>query len=585
MQPSPRRPDARLLALSAAIALVLGGCADEPGDLWWRIGFGHAAAAAPEAGDIPNVAGNYLAGRAAMEAGDLKGAADDLEQALAAAPGNVDLRRQVFELLLASGELDRAVETARELDGSGAATDTVVLVLALDAVRAGRNDAAVALFERLGTTNIAGPVQPMLVAWARFAAGDRAAAIAQLADAKPESGLDRLRAFYRGTMLGLDGRPRDGLEALSLAFPDLAQAPSRVLRGGLALQLAAGDRAAADQVVAKLREAAPDDPETSQLAAAVAAGDPDLAAVRDPTTGMGDALISIGEAFFEQQRNVEALALARAATLVAPDDPDTWLLIARVGLAQENPAEALRALDQVPQDSPVSWTAGLMRARALQDEDRLDEAVALLESMSQEHPDRVDALVAMGDLLRGEDRFAEAEAAYTRAIERVPVVDQRHWRLFYARGITYERTKRWPQAEADLLKALELEPDQPFVLNYLGYSWVDKGLNLDRAKAMLHRAVDLRQEDGFIVDSLGWAYFRLGENDKAVTYLERAVELEPGDPVINDHLGDAYWRVGRTREARFQWQRALTFGPEPEAVTAIQAKLTNGLGDAQPAPG
>ena len=197
--------------------------------------------------------------------------------------------------------------------------------------------------------------------------------------------------------------------------------------------------------------------------------------------------------------------------------------------------------------------------------------------MAEEAPERSDALIAMGDLLRGKDRFAEAESAYTRAIQRLPKIERSDWRLLYARGITYERTKRWPQAEADLLKALELEPDQPFVLNYLGYSWVDQGLNLDRAKAMLHRAVELRPDDGFIVDSLGWAYYRLGENDKAVTYLERAVELEPGDPVLNDHLGDVYWRVGRQREARFQWQRALTFKPEPDAVAAIQAKLANGL--------
>jgi tetratricopeptide (TPR) repeat protein len=585
LQPVPRRPEARFLALSAAFVLSLGGCADDPGTPWWRIGFGHAAAAAAEDGDTGNAAGSYLAGRAAMEAGDLKGAADDLEQALAAAPDDVDLRRQVFELLLASGELDRAVTAARALDENGAATDMAVLVLALDAVRTDRADTAVALFERLGVANIAGPVQPMLLAWARFAAGGRAAAIAELADADPETGLERLRAFYRATMLGLDERPREGLDALAPAFPDLLEAPSRVQRGALALQLAAGDRAAADQLVARLREAAPDDPEIERLATAVAADAADLAVVRDPATGMGDALISIGEAFFDQERNVEALALARAATLVAPKDPDTWLLIARVGLAQENPAEALRALDQVPDDGPVGWTVGLMRARALQDQERLDEAVVLLERMSQEQPSQIDALVAMGDLLRGEDRFAEAEAAYTRAIARVPSVDQRHWRLFYARGIAFERTKRWPQAEADLLEALELEPEQPFVLNYLGYSWVDQGLNLDRAKGMLNRAVELRPEDGFIVDSLGWAYFRLGEHDKAVTYLERAVELEPGDPVINDHLGDAYWRVGRQREARFQWQRALTFEPEPDAVTAIQGKLANGLSDAQPAPG
>jgi tetratricopeptide (TPR) repeat protein len=585
LQPSPRPPFARSLTLAAAVVLSLGGCAEDGhGVSWWPLGVGHAAAAA-EPSEVGNAAGSYLAGRAALEAGDLKTAADDLEQALALAPDNVDLRRQVFELLLASGELERAVEAARALDESGAGTDAVVLVLALDAVRDGRDDTAVALFERLGTANMAGPVQPMLLAWARFAAGDRAAAITALGDGEQESGLARLRAFYRGAMLGIDGRPQEGVAAIQTAFPEPTETPSRVLRTLVALQLQAGDRAAVDRILSELRAAAPDDPETEALAAAVAAGAPDLAAVRDPATGMGDALISIAEAFFGQERNVEALALARAATMAAPDDADPWLLVARVGLAQENPAEALRALDQVPAASAVAWTAGLMRARALQDQERMDEAVELLEQMAGAQPRQVDALVALGDLLRGEDRFAEAEGAYTRAITRVPEVEERHWRLFYARGITYERTKRWPQAEADLLKALELEPDQPFVLNYLGYSWVDQGLNLDRAKGMLHRAVELRSEDGFIVDSLGWAYYRLGEHDKAVTYLERAVELQPGDPVINDHLGDAYWKVGRKREARFQWQRALTFGPEPDEVPTIQAKLANGLDDAKPAPG
>ena len=207
----------------------------------------------------------------------------------------------------------------------------------------------------------------------------------------------------------------------------------------------------------------------------------------------------------------------------------------------------------------------------------------LLEQMAQEAPERSDALIAMGDLLRGKDRFAEAESAYTRAIHGCPVEPQR-----LAPVLCPRHHLRADQALAPgrsrSAQAFDLEPDQPFVLNYLGYSWVDQGLNLDRAKAMLHRAVELRPDDGFIVDSLGWAYYRLGESDKAVTYLERAVELEPGDPVLNDHLGDVYWRVGRQREARFQWQRALTFKPEPDAVAAIQAKLANGLGPRPPGP-
>jgi Flp pilus assembly protein TadD len=200
-----------------------------------------------------------------------------------------------------------------------------------------------------------------------------------------------------------------------------------------------------------------------------------------------------------------------------------------------------------------------------------------LEELAGAAPERIDALVQLGDLRRHDENYAAAEDAYSRAIARIGEPRREHWTLLYARGIAYERTKRWPEAEADFLKALELEPEQPFVLNYLGYSWVDMGMHLDRAKGMLNRAVELRPDDGYIVDSLGWVYFRVGEYDKAVTRLERAVELEPGDPVINDHLGDAYWRVGRQREARYQWQRVLTLDPEEDVIADVEQKLRSGL--------
>ena len=259
---------------------------------------------------------------------------------------------------------------------------------------------------------------------------------------------------------------------------------------------------------------------------------------------------------------MEAMKLARAATFAAPDDAEAGCSVARIALAQDNPAEALRVLDHAPASGPLAWSAGLVRATALEDEDRFDDAVALLEDMATREPTRPDALgrpgrcPARSRAIRGGGTGlypGDRQAAEDRKPPLAPVLRTRH-RLRAYQALAAGRGR--------LLKALELEPEQPFVLNYLGYSWVDQGLNLDRAKAMLNRAVELRPDDGFIVDSLGWAYFRLGEHDKAVTYLERAVELEPGDPVINDHLGDAYWRVGRNREARFQWQRALTFEPE-----------------------
>ena len=548
------------------------------------LGLGPSALAAPDSAALAQAAGSYLAGRAAVDAGDFRSAAQEFEAALLVEPDNLELRRQLFGLLLASGELERAAAAGRELSGRGATGHELELVLGIEAAHDGRWEEAAARLETMGRDGLAGPVQPILLAWARYAGGARAEAIASLDTGTADSGIARLSAYHRAAMLGLDDRAAEGVAVLDAAFTDPAGAPTRVLRGAVALRLAAGDRAGAERLVAAARAADRDDLELARLEAA-AAGDVTIAPVRDPSTGMADALVSLAEALLEQDRTLEAMQLARAAAHIAPDDPESPLLIARVALELGSPGEALRVLEQVPRDASIAWSADLVRARAYQEQEDIDAAVALLEQMAERAPGRADPLIAMGDLLRGKDRFAEAEQAYSRALERVAAIERRHWRLLYARGITYERTKRWPEAEADLLKALELEPEQPYVLNYLGYSWVDQGLHLDRAKGMLHRAVELRPDDGFIVDSLGWAYYRLGEHEKAVTYLERAVELEPGDPVINDHLGDAYWRVGRQREARYQWQRALTFEPEAEAVPAIQRKLAEGLSDAQPAPG
>ena len=174
----------------------------------------------------------------------------------------------------------------------------------------------------------------------------------------------------------------------------------------------------------------------------------------------------------------------------------------------------------------------------------------------------------------------EAVKAYDEAVKRIGALERRHWSLLYTRGIALERSKQWPRAEADFLAALEFEPEQPYVLNYLGYSWVDQGINLERAQKMIERAVELRPNDGYVVDSLGWVLYRLGKFAGAVRELERAVELRPEDPIINDHLGDAYWRVGRRQEARFQWRRSLSLEPEDDLLAVLRDKIKAGLGDA-----
>jgi tetratricopeptide (TPR) repeat protein len=247
--------------------------------------------------------------------------------------------------------------------------------------------------------------------------------------------------------------------------------------------------------------------------------------------------------------------------------------------ALKKPDLAIKIYDKIPQSSALHRNAEIQIASNLDALERTDEAKKRLEKLLVDHPNDNEAILALANILRSRKEFGECADSYSKALANIPTPEKPNWVIFYFRGICYERSKQWPRAEADLKKALELYPDQPLVLNYLGYSWVDQGTNLDEGMNMIRRAVEQRPDDGYIVDSLGWANFRIGNYDEAVKDLERAVELKPDDPTINDHLGDAYWRVGRVLEARFQWTHARDLKPEPEDMPKIEAKLKSGLPD------
>jgi len=254
---------------------------------------------------------------------------------------------------------------------------------------------------------------------------------------------------------------------------------------------------------------------------------------------------------------------------------------AGVGMRCRAVAGASEAYGGIDPKTPYGWYARLNLAEGYRMRDDVDKAIRLLRTMIRERPERADAARTLGDFLRIDERYREAVAAYNTAQKRLE--GGADWRLYYSRGIALERAKQWQRAESDFLKALELEPDQPLVLNYLGYSWIEQGLNLERAKKMIEKAVLQRPQDGYIADSLGWALYRLGNYPEAVIHLERAVALEPGDPVINDHLGDAYWLAGRRNEARFQWKRSLTQEPDAD-VEAITRDKLQGKKMPQPLP-
>jgi tetratricopeptide (TPR) repeat protein len=521
--------------------------------------------------------GDYLAGSYALNVGQLDQATVFLERALAADPDDPELLRQVYLLALSEGRYDRALELAERLVELDATDEEAQLLLALDDARAGRFGAAREGFSRVGDGGIAGLAAPFLDAWAIFGEGGENVAERSVARLEQGESLGPLNVYHAAMLLHLAGRLDEAEAMLREGMPDDRPAPVRLVQAQASLLARQGDPEAALRLVREQVAERPDQPVLEAALAELEAGRALPPPFDDATGGMADALWGISQALHQEQGGARAVLYARLALFLKPDLAEATLLIGDVFADQQNFDAAIDTYQGIDDGSPISFAGKLRIASALHELDRKEQAFELLEGLVAAEPERIQALVQLGNLLRRDEDYARAESAYSRAIERLGTPEREDWSLFYARGIAYERTKQWPKAEADFLQALELEPEQPFVLNYLGYSWVDKGMRLDEARDMLDRAVAARPDDGFIVDSVGWVHYRLGEYADAVETLERAVELEPGDPVINDHLGDAYWRVGRQREARYQWQRALTLEPEADLIETIEQKLRSGL--------
>jgi len=296
--------------------------------------------------------------------------------------------------------------------------------------------------------------------------------------------------------------------------------------------------------------------------------------------GIADIMFDIGGILGAAQGNERAdlaLIFELLAVELKPDFDFAWLMIAGLQEQFGQIPKAVAALNKIGPTSPLYWQARLRAASLDAQGDRLEPALRRLRGLVAERPERLDAALSLADLLRTKERFADAVSAYDTAIQRIKTPDERYWPVYFGRGIVLERVKQWGRAEADMKKALQLAPEQPYVLNYLGYSWIDQGKNLDEGMKMLKRATELRPDDGAITDSVGWAYYRLGQFDTAVTWLERASEQKGDDSTVVEHLGDAYWHVGRFREARFEWRRALSQNPDKDRLPVIQDKLANGL--------
>ena len=525
-----------------------------------------------------NPAGNYLAARHAGAERDAAAAAAYYLNVLKSDPRNPDVLSRAFLSVLTGGDIDQAGKLADRLLQLDRTDRIARLVVGVRALR--QKDYGVA--RQNFAQSVRGPVTDLtatlLQAWAMAGAGDSRGAVDTMDKLSGPDWYSIFKDLHAGLILDLANNKKEAGKRFDRAYKVDPTAVRTVEAYGRFLTRT-GNKDQALKIYADFSKALPDHPLIVQEMKAAADGDKIPPLVDSPQAGAAEALYGLGASIGRRGGEDLALIYLQLALYLEPNHAMALLSLADLYESLKKPDLAIKIYERVPPNSPLSRNAQIQLAGDLDLLDRSDDAKKKLERVIADHPKDTEAILALGNIQRVRKDFADCAETYGKAIDTIPHPEKSNWVVFYFRGICYERSHQWPQAEADMKKALELFPDQPLVLNYLGYSWVDQGVHLDDGMDMIRKAVEQRPDDGYIVDSLGWAYFRTGNYDEAVKNLERAVELKPDDPTINDHLGDAYWRVGRTLEAHYQWSQAKDLNPDKEDLPKIEAKIKDGLPD------
>jgi tetratricopeptide (TPR) repeat protein len=525
--------------------------------------------------DLPvTLPGSYLAGRGADAERDFSAAIPYYADAFSNDPANATIGERLLTLSLADGQMNAAFGYAQKLTAVDTTNPIALIALASHALEQGQYAAVEGIVAPVTTTALGKLTGGLLGAWASFGLGQVDKALQTVDGLTGPSWYGVFKDYNRALILDAANRVSDAALSIGKAYQSDATA-MKVVLAYARIQARNGEKDKAVKALNDFAANAPVQPPVRALLQAILLNQKPGPSVTTARQGAAEVLYGLGVAIgTDQGPELPALYL-RLAALLDPMSDLTVLSLADVFQASGRCEDAVRVYDAISSTSPIRRNADLQTSNCLVSLERADEAAAYAKRVADANPKDVEAVIQLGNVYRSNDAYADAAKAYTRGIDANPAVVD--WRILYYRGVSYTMSDQWAQAEADFERALTINPGQPQVLNYLGYSWVDKGIHLEQALSMIKTAADQRPNDGYIVDSLGWAYFRLGRYAEAVTALERAVKLAPQESTLNDHLGDAYWMVGRKREAMFQWVHARDFDPEPAELPKIVAKLDRGL--------
>src|SRR5262245_35960411 len=535
---------------------------------------------ANKAVEIRSWLGSYLAGRFAAKQYDAPAASAFFGKVLERDQGNEALIDQAFQMEVAQGNWPRAEQLARDLVKLQPGNRLAQTFLGLAAFKAGRYGDAEEHFKGTVGHPIGELTNALARAWIIQAQERSEEALGALDQPKLPDWANTFVRYHRALLADVAGLTADARASYGRIAKGDQQ---RILRVALAYAshaAHAGDMKLAQGILNAHFERARSDghPHALALMSQIEAGRRPQLLVSTANEGMAELFYGLGEMLANESGGLGIGTVFLQFSLYL--NPDATFPLVALGRTQEMAKryeDAIAAYERIPAGSPLDTTIAIQKALSLNQLEKVDEAQRLLDEFSHQRPRDMRPLEALGNIMRSHKRYAEAVDYYTRAIALIGKPEAKHWTFFFYRGACYERMRKVPQAEADLQRSLQLSPDQPSTLNYLGYTWIDHNRNLRKGLQLIEKAVRLKPDDGDIVDSLGWAHFRLGNFPEAVRHLERAVELRPEDPTLNDHLGDAYWRVGREREARFQWDQALRLKPEPPEAEKMRGKREKGL--------
>jgi tetratricopeptide (TPR) repeat protein len=514
-------------------------------------------------------AGSYLAGRFAQDSGNVDAAISYLSRALSKDPGNMSFASQLLAMQVAKGDMASALKTAEIFKASGTPDALADLLVTVQMIR--QKDLEGASRKLSNSFDYANGQLwlPLVDAWVDAGAGRIKQPITIEEMPVTVGRAASVINYHLALINAYAGYKEQAATNFADAAEDPETTPLRIMQ-----QLQAFSEK--NPSFTKLKSIVTNY-EAVHASPLVPLESPD----DSPQDGVAEVLYTMGNVMQMAGVRHDAMVYLQLARYLRPDLHLASFTLAEVLADGKAYERASVVLGSIPATSQYSMKATLRQALITDRLGRSAEALEMLDKLIEQDTNATDPWIARGDLLRVHDRFLEASIAYGEAISRIPEPSPKDWAVFYARGACYERLDRWTEAKADLEKALKLNPNQPDVLNYLGYGLVTRGESINEAKVMLEKALTASPNDPQIIDSMGWALYALGKYKEALPYLERAVELLASDATVNDHLGDAYWRLGRKTEARFQWQRALTYKPEPAEVKKIEGKLASGLPDVE----